>query len=83
METVFIWCFFFACVEIEGIRELKRTCLNVLNLSWEYYREERREKGEEEKKGGGLGPASQTRHQGVKRQSSLDFQKVCWCRKPV
>ena len=27
----------FACVEIERIRELKRTCLNGLNRRWEYY----------------------------------------------
>ena len=27
----------FACVEIEGIRELKRTCRSSLNRSWEYY----------------------------------------------
>ena len=27
----------FACVEIEGIRELKRTCRSGLNRSWEYY----------------------------------------------
>ena len=27
----------FACVEIEGMRELKRTCRSGLNRSWEYY----------------------------------------------